>query len=275
MKKILISGSFICLSAILFSCNQAEKKAETASGSTTEDSTTTSPVDKPMMVSPVKDSEEFPNAELAVTSIASEKISADSAKLTVNYAVKNYELTRQTKDSNADHCNNSEKGQHIHFIMDNKPYVALYEPKNSTNLALNSEHYLMSFLSRSYHESVKNPKAAVLEHFKIDANGKYIKLDVGKEPMIFYSRPKGAYKEKDTEKVLLDFYVYNTNITDKSNKVKVMVNYSTFTLDNWQPYFIENAKAGDMNVTLQLIDKDGKDLAGKNASATGKASLMK
>ena len=49
------------------------------------------------------------------------------------------------------------------------------------------------------------------------------KVDLNSE-FLFYSRPKGTYKGKDTEKLLLDFYLINTTISPEGNKVKATIN---------------------------------------------------
>lgn len=218
-------------------------------------------------------SPDFPGATLTMKSPTAEKAGKDSARLTFNFDVKNYELKAQTADNSGKGCNNSDKGQHIHFILDNAPYKALYEPKNEVTLANNTEHYLLCFLSRSYHESLKNKEAAVVLHFKIDEKGNYKKLDDPKTPMLFYSRPKGDYIGKDTANVLLDFYVWNTTLAADGNKVKAQVMNenlkidTTFMINAWESNFIENLGTGKCKVMLTLVDKDGKAMEGPMTSA--------
>ena len=45
---------------------------------------------------------------------------------------------------------------------------------------------------------------------------------------LFYSRPKGTYKGNDTKKLLLDFYLVNTDISPTGNKVKATINDVVF-----------------------------------------------
>lgn len=237
------------------------------------DSTDSTSVVEPITINPVENSPQFPDAELSLKEdIKTEMLGKDSVKITLNYSVKNYELKGQTTDAATKGCSNSKDGQHIHFILDNGPYAALYEPTHTFTVPVNSEHYVMSFLSRSYHESLKTPKAGVLYHFSVDEKGKIAKLDIPKTPMIFYSRPKGDYLGVDAKKVLLDFYVYNATLgTDAL--VKATINGIDFDINNWQPYFIENAPMGDLNVTLRLTDKAGKALEGVNTSVSRTAHL--
>ncbi len=260
----------LCLSGMviltgLYSCNQNKTGNESADS--------TMAMDSAMTIEPLAESDDFPDAKIAVSSIKTEKVGTDSAKMMVNFDVANYELTKQTMDMNSGECANSDKGQHIHFILDNQPYQALYKPENTVTLPVNSEHYLLCFLSRSYHLSVKSPNASVLVHFKIDANGNYIKMDNPTAPMLFYSRPKGEYVGKDTKNVLLDFYVKNTNLAPDASKVRVSVGDTTFTVDKWQPYFIKNAPLGELKLKIQLLDANGNPATGDNTSVDRTVTL--
>jgi hypothetical protein len=269
LKTMAIATSSVALLAIA-SCN---------SGSQTSDQTTDTAAAQPtaatapVTIKPVEGSPEFPDAQLGIKNVKAELQGTDSVKITIDYDVKNYELKGQTADAGAKGCSNSKDGQHIHFILDNQPYLALYEPTKTFTVPVKSEHYLMSFLSRSYHESIKTPKAGVLYRFSVDEKGKLSKLEIPKTPMVFYSRPKGDYLGDDTKNLLLDFYVYNTTLSADGNKVKVDVNGTTFDIDKWQPYFILNAPMGDVTVKLQLTDKDGKAIDGINTSVSRTAKL--
>jgi hypothetical protein len=265
--NVFLLSLAIFTAASLSSCNQSTKTSENAATETVETNAA-----EAITVNPVAHSKQFPGAELEIASITAEKKGTDSALLTVKYNVKNFTLTEHTEDSNAMHMANSAEGQHIHFILDNTPYAALYKPENSVMVKLGSEHYLMSFLSRSYHESIKEPKASVLKHFKIDDNGKVVELEIPSEPALFYSRPKGEYSGKDTENILLDFYLVNTKLDD-GHKVEAKINDTTFVLDKWSPYEIEHAPKGELKVQLTLLDKDGNPMTGENKSITRTVTL--
>lgn len=253
------------------SCGEGSNNNETAN----TDTAAAAPA-KEITLSDVPASPDFPDAQLTITSVTSEKKGTDSAKVTFNYGVKNYELKSQTADAGGKACNNSAQGQHIHFIIDNKPYAALYEPKHEVTVPLNSEHYVMSFLSRSYHESVKSKGAALVYHFKVDANGKLEKLAEPTTPMVFYSRPKGDYLGKDTENVLFDFYVWNTNL-GADYKVNAKINSGdmekTMDVTDWKPQFLHGLAMGKSSITLTLIDKDGKPVQGEMTTVTREFNL--
>lgn len=264
MKNFLISALALFALANLYACKNTGTGNK--QNGTQEDSTK-----KAIALTPVTNSPTYPDATLTIDQMTTKK-QGDSALLQVKFGVKNYALTSQTSDAPHKHSSNSAKGQHIHFILDDEPYVALYEPQHEVTLPLNSEHYLLCFLSRSYHESLKNPSAAVLKHFKIDGEGNIQQLDIPSSPMLFYSRPKGDYSGEDTKNILLDFYVYGGKLGN-SLQVKATIDDSTFILKDWQPYFIENAPMGDLNVKLQLQHADGSPVEGPNTSADRVAHL--
>lgn len=235
------------------------------------DSTTISPI----LISSFSESPTFPNATLKMGKVSSEVV-GDSVKLSFNFDVANYELKNQTDDAVGKQCSNSDKGQHIHFIMDNKSYVALYEPKHEITLAKNTEHYLLCFLSRSYHESLKNKEASVLYHFKIDEKGKLVKLDNPTAPMIFYSRPKGDYIGKDATNVLLDFYVWNASLGANYTVSAAFKNDrqdTTVVLNEWKAYQLSQLKKGINKITLTLMDKNGKKVESPQAEVTREFQL--
>jgi len=246
----------------------------------TENNGTDSTAQRPAVeLADIPASPEYPDAQLGINNVKAEKQGNDSAKVSFSFDVKNYELKSQTADATGKNCNNSDKGQHIHFILDNKPYVALYEPKHELVLANNTEHYLLCFLSRSYHESVKSPGAAVVYHFKIDENGKLQKMDNPTTPMVFCSRPKGDYLGKDTENLLFDFYVWNATLGNDGYKVKAHISGdgvdTTMTITDWKAYFLKNMPMGKPNITLTLVDKDGNKVEGPGSEVTREFNLSK
>lgn len=169
-----------------------------------------------------------------------------------------------------------QKGPHIHLILDNQPYKALFEARSATKLsdiAPNAslgegQHLLVAFPSRMNHLSVKpdgkkNPLVVV--PFTIGKAGKdgFKKSD----PLLIYSRPKGAYNGADASEILLDFYLSNVELGDKKNSVRATVTPSTgeaktITITTWQPYTLVNLPNGDTKVKLELLDKDGKAVPG-------------
>ena len=189
------------------------------------------------------------SAPYSNSSISLNNLKIDDDNFTFSFDVINYELGIQSLKDFDYTLANSNKGQHIHFIVNNGPYSAHYQ-QNITKKLDKGNNVILAFLSRSYHESVKNPNAFILTQTGND------KINLNNE-FLFYSRPKGTYKGKDTEKVLLDFYLINTEISSNGNKVRATIDDTVFLIDEWAPYYIEGLNAGDTQIKLELIDLNG------------------
>ncbi|MEM8524406.1 MAG: hypothetical protein AAGG68_07170 [Bacteroidota bacterium] len=180
----------------------------------------------------------------------------ESGKFMFPITATDYVLGAQTPDADSKMCANSGKGQHIHLIVDNAPYAAKYENEFEYELE-DGEHYILAFLSRSYHESIKTEEAHMLQKVVVE-DGSFASSEAVEEPMLLYSRPKGTYVgEKDTKKVMLDFYVANLTLgADYKVKVEINGEYDTIA-DVWQPYYIEGLPMGDNKIKLTLVDGEG------------------
>ncbi|RRN76461.1 hypothetical protein EIM50_24575, partial [Pseudoxanthomonas sp. SGD-10] len=113
MKNYIhFSFRYILISAVglFYACGQSNKE----STSDQADSIATSP----LTVEAIQESNDFPNASLTIANVNTEAV-GDSVKVTFDFSVSNYELTKQTEDMHAEHAANSAEGQHIHFILDN------------------------------------------------------------------------------------------------------------------------------------------------------------
>ena len=189
------------------------------------------------------------SAPYSNSSISLNNLKIDDDNFTFSFDVINYELGIQSLKDFDYTLANSNKGQHIHFIVNNGPYSAHYQ-QNITKELDKGNNVILAFLSRSYHESVKNPNAFILTQTGND------KINLNNE-FLFYSRPKGTYKGVDTEKLLLDFYLVNTNISPDGNKVRATIQDTEFIIDEWAPYYIEGLPKGEIIVKLELIDSNG------------------
>ncbi len=247
-KKIAFYSTLVGALCFLFvSCG-----TDGGTGSQNQDSTensqedTTAPTVK---LSEFSTSPEFPDAKISMA--------YKGGKFSFNVLSDTYQLGLQTSDAPQKMCANSADGQHIHLIVDNQPYDALYKPEFDKEVA-DGEHYILAFLSRSYHESIKTPTAYTLVHATVQGNT-IAKSEPVSNPMVFYSRPKGKYVGKaETDKVMLDFYLHNVVLSPDGIKVKVLVNGETeFVLDSWKPYYLEGLPIGENRIQLTLIDNDG------------------
>lgn len=172
------------------------------------------------------------------------------------YEVENYILGEQTSDAELKMCANSGSGQHIHLIIDTLPYIAKYETEFE-QIIEPGEHFILSFLSRSYHESIKSPNAFKAEKVTVSESGSFEAREDISEPMLFYSRPKGTYiGVQETEKVMLDFYLLNTRLSENV-KIEAKINGESHLIEEWQPYYVEGLPLGENTITLTLVDGEG------------------
>lgn len=174
-----------------------------------------------------------------------------------------------------------EKGPHVHLILDGLPYKPIYDTAKPVKVSellagtelTEGEHTLVAFASRATHESVKGAGAQSLVTFWVGKKGKAA-FDA-KKPHLVYSRPKGENKGTMAQELLLDFYLFGTKL-DKGEKVKYSITggglvaplMGEFT--TWAPKIAKFLPKGDYEVTLELVDKDGKAFEGPLTKTTRK-----
>ena len=197
---------------------------------------------------------DFPNSPLFDDAKLS-NMKFSEGKFSFDVDSKSYKLGNQTKDAESKMCANSGKGQHIHLIIDNAPYAAKYVSEFDYEVP-NGDHYLLAFLSRSYHESIKQPNAKIAKKINVKDQSITSAEDID-ESMVFYSRPKGTYIGKDAEKVMLDYYLLNPK---QGQYVTANINGTDMDFKKWKPYFLEGLPMGENSITLTLKNADGSKL---------------
>jgi hypothetical protein len=164
--------------------------------------------------------------------------------------------------------------QHVHLILDNKPYKAIYDTKAGVKLSDLSggtleegQHVLVAFPSRANHESVKTKDALVVLPFFVGKKGE-AKVDV-KKPMLVYSRPKGDYKGDAANHVLVDFQVANVALAEGKEHVTAIVKgpgiegeLSARVEKFGAPLYLDGLRNGTYEVKLELRGADDKVLPG-------------
>lgn len=201
---------------------------------------------------------QFPDAVLKLDTVVP---NAKKLEAMYKFKVNGFDLKAQTPDAATRGCANSKDGQHIHFILNNAPYKAEYT-SDFTEKANPGRNVALCFLSRSYHESLKHNSAVVVKQFTMPGKDSLAAGDVMKDPTLFYSRPKGDYKQIDGDKILLDFYLLNTDLDKDGYSVKATIDGEDWTINKWDAYFIEGLQLGKHTVRLQLMDASGKPVPG-------------
>ena len=249
MKQILIL--FIFSTLTLISCQEGNKPTPEVNESKESAAITLKggkDLGNGITMSVFSESKPFPDAAIS-------SINYTKGKFTFGISGETYKLGERTTDSVAKMCANSAKGQHIHLIIDNEPYAAKYVRQFDYDVD-DGEHHLLAFLSRSYHESIKTNGANVA--LKVTVEDKTITTtEPIKEPMLFYSRPKGTYVGDDTKNLMLDFFLKNVDISAGGYRVKANINGVETMIDTWQPYYLNGLPMGENTIELSLIDAEG------------------
>ncbi len=159
-------------------------------------------------------------------------------------------------------------GPHVHVILDNAPYKALYdasEPIVFENLEPGT-HTLRAIASRPWHELFKNDGAFAQVTFHVYAKTPENR-PIRNQPLLTYSRPVGSY---GAEPVMLDFFLTNVplHLVAQSSedddipdwRIRATVNGESFLIDQWQPIYLKGLKPGKNWVQLELLNEDGEPI---------------
>jgi len=261
MKTYLLRFSVLLFTMVfaMVSCKQTKEDTDSQEEEVTTE-TVSEATPPEITLQKLEGSPAYADAELVLQSPSNLNI-ANGGGVDFVFDVKNYELGAQTEGPNAVRLANSGKGQHIHFILNNQPYSAHYEPTFNKEVP-DGVHHLVAFLSRSYHESVKNENSVVVKKLEVGENpSDAVGLDMD-APTLIYSRPKGEYSGKDTENLLLDFFVLNTTLSPDGNKVKATVNGTEFMITEWAPHILNGLPMGEVTIQLELVDAAGNLIPG-------------
>ncbi len=173
---------------------------------------------------------------------------------------------------------------HVHLILDNKPYKALYDTKAPVKLSEltageslgEGMHMLVAFPSRANHESVKTKDALVMVPFWVGKKDPAAaKADATKKAMLVYSRPKGEYNGEMANHVLVDFQVANVALAEGKTHAHVSVtgpgiegSVEGKVEKVGTPLYLDNLQNGSYTVKVELMDGANKSIEGAWNSTT-------
>jgi hypothetical protein len=165
----------------------------------------------------------------------------------------------------------ADPGNHVHFIVDDEPYMAVRDLSQPVDLSalvqtnLGHElapgtHVLRAFASRGQHESIKDAGAFQVLTFVYQTPTPNFAFNVT-APLLTYSRPKGCAVVG--QRVLLDFFVANTTLAADGVKVHYAIDdAASGDIVTWAPHYIENLPLGEHRIHLTLVGADGQPLPG-------------
>lgn len=188
--------------------------------------------------------DDIPDVQFELTS-PEQGETLDGTKASVEFDLKNYRIGKEI-------------GQHIHIIIDNKPYVAHYEDGTAevfTDLKPGT-HLVRAFPSRHYHMSLKGENTFDMKVFHVQEKSEDWTFDPEK-PLLTYSRPKGTYSQEAAESLLMDFYVTNVELGEDAKVVYAIDGEKEGELTEWKPVLLPELSSGEHDVTLKLVDGEG------------------
>jgi hypothetical protein len=189
----------------------------------------------------------------------------------------------------------TQKGNHIHVILDNEPYEAYYELDQPFELrnVVAGRHTLRVFPSRPWHESYKNDGAFQMVTFTVQGGGDASKPTTtntgqtmannssaggaptareGKDmpsstagdvdptkPLLTYSRPKGEYNGAESNPIMIDFWLSNARLKGDGGQYRVRYivdDDEPRFIDKWEPVWLSGWLAGKHTVRLELLGPD-------------------
>ncbi|WP_414579236.1 hypothetical protein [Anabaena sp. CCY 9402-a] len=220
-----------------------------------------SEVSPPTVIQELRSTLEIYRPQVKIVTPQPDEILNDK-KVTVRFQVKDIPIFQHPE---------WELGPHLHVILDNQPYIPIYDleqPLVFSDLSPGT-HTLRVFASRPWHESFKNEGAYAQTTFhlftKTDDNNPDTSL-----PLLTYSRPQGNY---GAEPILLDFYLTNAplhlNANNNDNgtlsdwRIRCTINGESFVFDRWQSVYLNGFKQGINWVKLEFLDNQGNPV--KNA----------
>lgn len=206
----------------------------------------------------------FPEAAVEITA-PPEGAALDTANPTARLSVRGFELGAPTPGAEQRGLARSENGQHVHLILDNRPYQAVYDTAGAIQLAgapLDPGiHVLRAFASRQWHESVKSTGSFAMTHFFVgDTTVEGVNTQVPyfpDQPLLTYSRPKGTYEGAGADSVMVDFFLTGAELGPDGHKVRVTVDdTASWTIERWAPHYLVGLSEGQHQVRLELMDPE-------------------
>ena len=174
---------------------------------------------------------------------------------------------------------NDPKGQALHVVVDDQPYLSYYQASEdsfdedrsfydktiSFKLPQNlkaGEHVLRVFPVRSFGESIKAKKALATRVFYTGAKTPTLDFDPTK-PFLTYNAPQGSFLAAKSDPILLDFEVTNVRLSQDGFKIRLSIDDKEIeTLTMWVPYYLYNIPKGTHKVRLELLDSNNQKVPG-------------
>ncbi|MEX0843219.1 MAG: hypothetical protein WD120_02605, partial [Gemmatimonadota bacterium] len=148
---------------------------------------------------------DYPDARVGFDGPSERATFAPGEPVEVRFHLSGYELQVPTPGAEGRGIARAD-GQHIHFILNNDRYQALYDPAEPVVLEdlPAGVHVLRAFPGTDWHESVKTPGAFAMRIIQV-GEGEADTPPVDPDgPFLTYSRPVGEYAGQAADSILVD-----------------------------------------------------------------------
>lgn len=182
----------------------------------------------------------------------------------VRFRLSGYELRVSTPGGDDRGIARAADGQHIHLILNDQPYRAVYdaeEPQILDDLP-EGTHVLRAFPGLDWHEAVKGPGAFARRviHVGDGTVAPPAELD---GPLLTYSRPVGEYEGPAADSILVDFHLSGVRLSPEGYRVRLTVDgMDSVLITDWSPYLLVGLPDGEHAIRLELLDPDGAAVPG-------------
>ena len=242
----LLPAAGLLLGAVLAGCGGADEAAIPPGGDERIVQLAVSPQTAP----------ELPEAALRIVTPSDGERFQEGDDVEVRFELSGYELRVPTPTGDERGLARAPDGQHIHLIVNDRSYQAIYdldEPVVLEDLPAGT-HLIRAFPGRDWHESVKAPGA--FDQVVIVVGDGEMDAFVG--PNVVYSRPQGVYEGAQADSILVDFYVDGIELGQDDYQLLFTLNDTqTFRVAVWQPYLLVNVPAGEHTLRMELFDPAG------------------
>ena len=208
---------------------------------------------------------EFPDARLGIALPEEGERFSEGETVEVSLTLSGFEVGAATPEGEERGLARAGDGQHVHLILNNERYRAIYdvdEPVRLTDLPP-GDHLLRAFPGTDWHESVKTPGAFALRTFHVGEGEREPPVQPD-EPLLTYSRPVGEYVGADADSILVDFYLSGVRLSPEGYRVRLSIEgMGEALITTWTPHVLVGLPEGDHTVTLELLDPDGAPVPGE------------
>ncbi|MEN9653974.1 MAG: hypothetical protein RL235_86 [Chlamydiota bacterium] len=269
IEKALILGCFMLVHFFASLLLMAQPTTDRTAKAYTGDSIQVLPVAK----TPVS------NTVMLAVAFPQQGAMLNGNKVWVQFRVDGYALGAGSPFERASEINQSNMGQTVHVIVDDRPYFAVNEPAidpfNEEGYFYDTSykfelpftlgegmHTIRMFPARSFGESVKKENTYFATYFYVGKKVDNPNMNL-RAPYLTYNEPGDQIPLDDAHPILLDFYISNCELSEDGYKVNLSIDGQPVRmLTTWQPYYLFGIKPGKHTVRLELFEPNGKRAPG-------------